>query len=251
MPCRPSDPAGPAEFPLEAVSGQRAGAATPQGEPVQHCIRPAQALLLRGLLRPLHQGQWQGALLPDRVQHPPALQPANAATAGEGRPGWVEGAGPTDVCCRATHTCDGANARCTGHWQLPPKGGAGGALALVPQRAHGTHRPPAPASPTLPPPEPGGRPAGCSGTTVSCPVAGRMDGCPLGPCSAGLRRLQAPSPLFRSPAPRHPLPAPSTILGPTILTDDSGDRDPARSQLGRHRSRQGWAWQLTGQALSL
>lgn len=246
MPCQPSDPAGPAEFPLEAVSGQRAGTATPQGEPVHHCICPAQALLLRGLVRPLHQGQRQGALLPDRVQRPPALQPADAAAAGEGRPAGCRARAPQTFAGGLHTHVMAANARCTGHWQPPPKGGAGGALALVPQRAHGTHRPPAPASPTLPPPAPGGRPAGCSGTTVSRPVAGRTDGGPLGPCSAGLRRLQAPPPLFRSPAPRHPLPGP-----PTILTDDSGDRDPARSQLGRHQSRQGWAWQHTGRALSL
>ena len=75
----------PAELPLAALPGQRAGAA-PQGATVQHCVGPAQALLPRGLLRALHQGRREGALLPDRVQRPAALQPADAAAAG-GAPG--------------------------------------------------------------------------------------------------------------------------------------------------------------------
>ena len=71
----------PAELPLATLPGQRAGTA-PQGAPVQHRVGPAQALLPGGLLRALHQGRREGALLPDGVQHPAALQPADAAPAG-------------------------------------------------------------------------------------------------------------------------------------------------------------------------
>lgn len=75
----------PAELPLAALPGQRVGSAPPQGAPVQYRVGPAQALLPGGLLRALHQGRREGALLPDRVQHPAALQPADAAPAGGGR----------------------------------------------------------------------------------------------------------------------------------------------------------------------
>uniref|UniRef100_A0A8P0TRT7 Kinase non-catalytic C-lobe domain containing 1 n=1 Tax=Canis lupus familiaris TaxID=9615 RepID=A0A8P0TRT7_CANLF len=71
----------PAELPLEAEPGQRAGAAA-QGASVQHRSGAAQALLPRGPVRAVRQGRREGALPPDRVQHPAALQPADAPAAG-------------------------------------------------------------------------------------------------------------------------------------------------------------------------
>lgn len=149
----------PAGLPLATVPRQRAGPA-PQGAPIHHRISPAQALPLRGLLRPLCQGQREGALLPDRVQHPPALQSADApAAGGAAAPGRGVG-GCTWLPCSVTGR---------GLLQLPNvrwwRGeGVGGLWA------HSAHRAAPTPSPTLTPPAshaPGGHPAWLWGTASS------------------------------------------------------------------------------------
>lgn len=127
----------------------------------------------------------------------------------------------------------GANARCTGHWQPPPKGGAGGALALVPQRAHGTHRPPAPVSPTFPPPEHERAPCRLQwdSSLTSCSWA---DGWwPFGPLLFRAQASPGSFTPFPEPCPQAPLATAPPSSQMTAVTETQHDHSWADTRAAR------------------